>query len=119
MSKETSSFCYPEHIDREMNLLFGGLKAKRNLRGVSNELFAEQAPEFLATLNAIHPFREGNGRTQALFMALLAFRAGHPLELDRLDARDFLDAMVSSFEGQPLLLKQQIRFLSARAPRQR
>ncbi|NKB80217.1 hypothetical protein HED49_23755 [Ochrobactrum daejeonense] len=31
-------------------------------------------------MNSIHPFREGNGRTQREFFAALAERAGHPLE---------------------------------------
>jgi fido (protein-threonine AMPylation protein) len=34
--------------------------------------FAENAVHFLAELNAIHAFREGNGRTQLSFFALLA-----------------------------------------------
>jgi cell filamentation protein len=47
--------------------------------------FAEKAAHFLGELNAIHAFREGNGRTQLTFFALLAHRAGQPLDLEKLD----------------------------------
>lgn len=105
LSKSTSTFCYPENIDAEMLRLFGWLKAQRFLRETDARAFARQAAHFLAELNAIHPFREGNGRTQLTFLALVAHRAGHPLDLARLEPLSTLDAMIHSFKGneQPLV----------------
>jgi cell filamentation protein len=54
---------------------------------------------FLAELNAIHPFREGNGRTQLSFAGLIGAAFGQPLQLRRVSQRTFLPAMVSSFAG--------------------
>ena len=54
---------------------------------------------FLAELNAIYSFREGNGRTQLMFFALLADRAGHPVDLEKLDPEAMLSAMIASFDG--------------------
>ena len=108
VSKGASTFCYPEHIAREMARLLSTLKARRYLRDLTGEQFAEQAAEFLATLNAIHPFREGNGRTQTLFLALLADRANHPLDLDRLEPARFLATMIQSFGGDSEPLACQI-----------
>src|SRR5207245_901960 len=34
LSKGESTFCYPEHIDREMRLLFAKLRAEHYLRGL-------------------------------------------------------------------------------------
>ncbi len=70
IAKEGSMFCYPEFIEAEMRALFDRLRRDRYLRELSAEEFAEQASAFLSTLNAIHPFRDGNGRTQLTFMAL-------------------------------------------------
>lgn len=112
MSKDGSAFCYPEHISREMDRLFAALNAQRYLRGLSRDGFAPAGAEFLGTLNAIHPFREGNGRTQIAFMALLADRAGHPLDLDRLNPQEFLDAMIASFKGHNDPLTRQIVHLT-------
>lgn len=111
LAKSGSAFCYPEHIEREMRTLFGELTARRGLSGLSPSEFANQAARFLATLNAIHPFREGNGRTQLTFLALLSDRADHPLDLDRLEPEQFLAAMVASFRGDILDLATHIRRL--------
>lgn len=111
LAKGGSAFCYPEHIEREMRTLFADLKARRGLSGLSPNEFAAQAATFLATLNAIHPFREGNGRTQLTFLALLSDRAGYPLDLDRLEPEQFLGAMVANFRRDTLDLSAHIRRL--------
>lgn len=63
------------------------------------EPISRGAAHFLAELNAIHPFREGNGRTQLSYLTLLAARAGHPLALERMKPEAMLTAMVASFKG--------------------
>lgn len=112
MSKEQSAFCYPEYIIQEMKVLFASLAAKHFLRNLTLPAFARDAAEFLTTLNAIHPFREGNGRTQTLFLALIADRAGHPLDLEKLAPEQFLSAMVRSFRGEVKPLEEQIEHLA-------
>jgi cell filamentation protein len=99
VGKDGSWFCYPEHIRRELQALFRGLRQKRLLRGLKRDKFVAEAATFLASLNAIHAFRDGNGRTQLAFMAMLADRAGYPLRTDRLQPAEFLAAMIQSFEG--------------------
>lgn len=111
LGKEGSAFCYPEHIAREMRLLFADLKSRHYLRGLSPSAFAGATAHFLATLNAIHPFREGNGRTQTSFLTLLADHARHPLDLDRLVPERFLAAMVKSFRGDERSLVEEIQHL--------
>ena len=71
--------------------------------------FAARAAYYLAELNAIHAFRDGNGRAQSTFLALLAARAGHPLAFDRMEPASFLAAMVRSFFGEKEPLTEQIR----------
>ena len=109
IAKDGSAFCYPEHIAREMADLFSKLRKAHYYRGLGAKEFA--AAHFLATLNAIHPFREGNGRTQTTFLALLADQAGHNLNLERLEPMAFLNAMVASFKGDERPLVKQIRKL--------
>ncbi|MGI9386639.1 MAG: Fic/DOC family protein [Methyloligellaceae bacterium] len=99
ISKGGSMFCYPENIANEMAKLFADLKRRRFFRKLSRHDFATQAAHFLADLNAIHPFRDGNGRTQLAFMTLLADRAGHPFDLDALDTDAVIPAMEASFNG--------------------
>jgi cell filamentation protein len=99
IATQGSAFCYPEHIDREMRRLFTDLAEQGNFKGVGASAFALKAAHLLAELNAIHPFREGNGRTQLAFVILLAERAGHALELKPRHARAVLSATIASFDG--------------------
>ncbi|MGO7160423.1 Fic family protein [Rhizobium johnstonii] len=50
-------------------------------------------------MNAIHPFREGNGRTQLTFLALLARHVGLPFNAEVLDRERVIEAMIESFAG--------------------
>lgn len=99
ISKGGSMFCFPESIDREMSNLFQALARLKHLKGTKTNEFAAKAAHCLAELNAIHPFREGNGRTQLTFLVLLAETAGHPLAMQRLDPDEVMQAMIESFGG--------------------
>jgi cell filamentation protein len=111
IAKDGSAFCYPENIKRAMESLFRRLKKTDHLRGLTPDAFAKEAAAILSTLNAIHPFREGNGRTQITFLFLLAWRADHPLDSAKLDQEKFLAAMVASFTVSDHRLTKQIRKL--------
>lgn len=106
--KDGNWFCYPEYIPREMERVFGELRSNAFLAGRSFEDFAIGAASFLAELNAIHPFREGNGRAQLSFFFLLAPKAGHRLDLSRIRPQAFLAAMVASFAGDTRPLVREI-----------
>jgi cell filamentation protein len=113
ISKGESTFCYPEHINRQMSRLFATLAKGRHCKGLDAGTFASKAAHLLAELNAIHPFREGNGRTQMSFLVALAERAGHHLPLEDLDSEALLKATITSFGGneRPLanLIERSIR----------
>src|SRR6202012_2718480 len=68
ISKDGSMFCYPEHIQAELNKLFVRLRAADYLRNIDRGIFAIKAADFTADLNAVHAFREGNGRSQLSFL---------------------------------------------------
>lgn len=113
LSKGASMFCYPEHIAAEMTRLFTGLSQSNFLKNRTRTEFAIGAAHFLAVLNAIHPFREGNGRTQLTFVALLADQAEHPLDFARLDPEATLKAMIASFDGDEAPLTKLIEDLAS------
>jgi cell filamentation protein len=71
ISKQGNPFCYPEHIEAQARKLFAELKANNFLENLEPDEFSTQAAHFLSELNAIHAYREGNGRTQLTFLALL------------------------------------------------
>jgi cell filamentation protein, protein adenylyltransferase len=99
ISKGGNPFCFPENIEDQATRLFDNLRMADYLRNLGAKTFATKAAHFLAELNAIHAFREGNGRSQLTFFALLADQARHPLNLDKLEPGEMLQAMIASFGG--------------------
>ncbi|MDE2446729.1 MAG: Fic family protein [Alphaproteobacteria bacterium] len=108
IDKDASMFCYPEFIAREMDSLFMRLKPDVIETTLPRQDFAKKASLFLADLNAIHPFREGNGRTQLAFLKLLSEQVGHPLNLKTFSPERLLAAMIASFRGDVAALEVEI-----------
>lgn len=99
IGKGGSWFCYPENIPEYLGRCFQDLANANYLRGFDPDQFAARAAHILAEINATHPFREGNGRTQLTFLAMLAENAGLPFNADELDRDRVLNAMIESFIG--------------------
>ncbi|MFZ2008159.1 MAG: Fic family protein, partial [Stellaceae bacterium] len=53
----------------------------------------------IGELNAIHPFREGNGRTFRAWLSLIGARTGHAIDLAQLSATEWHQASVDGFNG--------------------
>ncbi|WP_018097457.1 Fic/DOC family protein [Sinorhizobium meliloti] len=103
-------FCYPEYIENEANRLFNELAARDHLANTeSKDAFAGDAGWLLAEINAIHPFREGNGRIQLVFLTMLTRNAGYELDEGKLEPKRFLEAMIRSFSGDLAPLAGEIR----------
>lgn len=106
--KGETTFCFPENIGPEMRRLFNDLAANNHLRGLDPSSFARAAAKFLGDLNAIHPFREGNGRVQQTFLVMLGDQAGHAIDLSRVRRGPYLRAMVYSYAEDETLLAVEI-----------
>lgn len=110
-------FCYPEYIDREMHKLFAQLADEEHLTGVEDyKLFSARAAYYVAEINAVHPFREGNGRCQLTFLNMLLRNSGVELNEDNLDPERFMEAMIDSFHDDNRLLAKEIESMIAEVP---
>ena len=110
-AKGGNPFAFADHIPASMDLVFEKL-ALPALRPGSNEAdFLDAAADFLAELNAVHPFSEGNGRSQLSFMHLVGQRAGHPFEFKRVDRATFMPAMIASFDRELEALRAELQKL--------
>lgn len=76
----TKPFATGAEIAEGLESMSTRLKEQDYLRGLPRTEFALRAATTLATINSIHPFREGNGRTQRQFLQELAEDAGHHLD---------------------------------------
>ena len=64
-------------FDTGTTFVFGELQKENYLKGLEQEKFVEKLAYFYEQLNYIHPFREGNGRTQRVFWNRVAKDAGY------------------------------------------
>ena len=85
IAKDYFTFAPTQFIESSAKYLFGQLKRDGHLKDLDPNRFAERAAHYMAEINVLHPFREGNGRTQREFIRQLAQHAGHDLDWSRLD----------------------------------
>jgi cell filamentation protein len=99
LAKGQSLFCRARFIQQSLDTTFRELARERHLDGLEVPAFAVRAAHYHGELNAIHPFREGNGRAVRVWMVHLARRAGHELTLARIDPEAWLQASHDSMKG--------------------
>ncbi|GAA1351610.1 Fic/DOC family protein [Streptomyces beijiangensis] len=92
-------FCPAVHLHSYASEVFGRLRSADLLRGLGQQHFVHELAEFYGDINALHPFREGNGRAQRAFLQQLASHAGHTLSWEHLDRRRNEEAAIKSFLG--------------------
>lgn len=92
LSKAGHQFQLCRYIETGIGDIHRRLVEADFLKGLDKRRFAQGAGELIGDLNYVHPFREGNGRTQLQYLKLLGAQAGHRLHLDRLDPLAWLDA---------------------------
>lgn len=95
LAKGDAYFGPPQFVETELARRFRILAAEDNLCGLDTDRFAERSAEHVSELNAIHPFREGNGRTTRMFLEILARQAGHELDRTRIDKREWMCASIA------------------------
>jgi cell filamentation protein len=109
IGKSGTLFARPQHIASNLGLIFEELRRERLLAGLNGERFCTRAAYYLGEINAIHPFREGNGRTQREFIRQLGARCGHSLHWSRVTREPMLDASIQSFRRDLSGLEQVLR----------
>ncbi|PIT70137.1 adenosine monophosphate-protein transferase, partial [Bartonella tribocorum] len=78
--EHSNFFAIGDEVQKGLQQLDQTLSQKNNLQGLTREEFNLEAANLFNFLNYIHPFREGNGRTQQVFFEKLAQAAGHQLD---------------------------------------
>lgn len=110
ISKTTTTFVAPEQIEELGRNVFSRLKKLRYFVGLSkNELTIEIA-DLYNSLNLLHPFREGNGRTQRVFFTQLIRNAGYSIDYSDLNS-EFL--MISSIQAASGVMDNLISFFES------
>lgn len=98
-------FCLPEHIESYGTEILGKLAEEDRLRGLDRELFIDRLAHYLGDVNALHPFRDGNGRTQRAFFAQLASDAGYRLDWQFVDPQRNTDVSMATMQGDEVPMR--------------
>lgn len=105
IEKGTARFANVKHIDDSIAELFSDLKKEDFLLNLNKEMFSKRTAYYMGELNAIHPFREGNGRTQRELLSQLAYKNELYINWSAMHSEDILNATISSFSGNYSFLK--------------
>ena len=98
-------FCNADVLDIYGTEMFGKLKAERYLLDTPKERIAERLAYYLSEINMMHPFREGNGRTQRMFIEYLALVAGYRMDFTNVTAGEMIEASVRAFDRDETLIR--------------
>lgn len=99
-------FCDANFIEKELNKLFLKLKSENYLKDCTEDNIASKVAYYLGEINAIHPFREGNGRTQREFIRELLLPTGFYVDYSRCNAKMMLYASINAFAGDYTLMTE-------------
>jgi len=96
IAKGPTRFVTYSQIKEKLQRLLGQLQQEKWLENVPFEAFAARSAYYMAELNYIHPFREGNGRAIREFIRLLFLHNGYVVQWDAVDVEALLNAMIDS-----------------------
>jgi cell filamentation protein len=98
ISKGGTPFCPPQNIDAMMGALFVELEKEQWLAGSEFKSFIERAAYYACEINAVHPFREGNGRTIRFYLDVLSARTrGDIFDWTLTSENEYLQACIAGF----------------------
>ncbi len=80
--EDTEYFLVVSKILDAGNYVFTELAKENHLKDLGEDAFVKRLAYYYDQLNYIHPFREGNGRTQRVFWSRVARDAGYTINWD-------------------------------------
>ena len=91
ISKAGKQFFSTTHFDNAFRFIDTLISDYKNISKNDKHRIAEKLAEILDSINYLHPFREGNGRTQREFIRLLALEKDLVLNLNPPDNKKIYD----------------------------
>lgn len=85
------------------------MKKSNYFIGTSLDVFVDDITDFYCVTNNLHPFREGNGRTQRVFLSQLALNAGYEMDFSSIDTDVLILATINATNGVDTYLKEALR----------
>lgn len=106
--KDESRFANVRMIESYAIKTFNDLAKEHLFEGKDIDVVSARLAHYLSELNVLHPFRDGNGRAQRIFISQLAKAAGYQLNYADLDKNTIYSAMEKAFFGDETALSELI-----------
>lgn len=84
-------------MDEYTSTILGQLEFDKYLLGRTRDSFVGRLAYYYSELNAVHPFREGNGRCNRAFLRQLSAAAGWRIDWSALGAEQNIEISFGSF----------------------
>lgn len=108
ITKGSTIFARRDMIERAAATLFGQLAKEYHLGGLDPCRFSARAGYFLGEINVLHPFRDGNGRTQRAFIGQLAEANGYLIDWNGMSREEVVRASIAAYNGNPAAMAKLI-----------
>ena len=99
MSKKGTNFAKANEIEKLANACFSRLKSENYFKGQEFDEFISNIVDFYCVTNMLHPFREGNGRTQRIFISQLIRYAGYDIDFSKINTDNLMSATIHAANG--------------------
>lgn len=124
-----NQFCNCMYMESGFNTIYSQLKKDGYLIGIPPDHIYERLAYYLGELNVIHPFREGNGRAQRVYIESLANISGYHIDFSDITGHDMIEASADAFKCHygkmikifeqittPISMKDQINYIQSIMP---
>ncbi len=108
ISKGGARFAHYGHIESAAAPVFKQLAEEKNLAGLAPDQFSDRAAYYFGELNALHPFREGNGRANREFISHMVQANGYYIAWENISQLKIPEASIRCFNGDSSLLARLI-----------
>jgi cell filamentation protein len=98
ITKLETQFCNPLYIQQESERLFSQLSLQNYFEDLNRDELISRSAELYTELNLIHPFREGNGRSQRILFIHLFANCGYDIDWRDVSTKEWLDANQAGVE---------------------
>lgn len=109
ISKKGTSFVKAEDIEKIATACFERLKSQNYFKNLETDNFIKKLTDFYCVTNSLHPFREGNGRTQRVFLSQLVYNAGYEIDFAKIDSDELIIATIQAANGVDTYLNDILR----------
>jgi len=108
ISKGGDQFQFRQYIETGMTNVHRRLMSAYFLKRRDLAAFAEGAGQIMGDINYVHPFREGNGRTQLQYLKQLGAQAGYAIRLDQIGREAWMEASMAAHRADYRAMTDEI-----------